>query len=84
MTASRPAAAGVATPGADAAAPPVAVPRSGTPNLLGPSFDGVTPVPARTPAPEPAVRIDGVSKRFGRGPLVLDDVALDIAPGEFV
>jgi NitT/TauT family transport system ATP-binding protein len=60
------------------------VPRSGTPNLLGPSFDGVTPVPARTPAPEPAVRIDGVSKRFGRGPLVLDDVALDIAPGEFV
>ncbi len=32
----------------------------------------------------PAVRIDGVSKRFGVGPLVLDDVTLDIAPGEFV
>ncbi|WP_205791520.1 ABC transporter ATP-binding protein [Microbacterium sulfonylureivorans] len=30
------------------------------------------------------MRIDGVSKRFGGGPLVLDDVALDIAPGEFV
>ncbi|WP_235565578.1 ABC transporter ATP-binding protein [Microbacterium sp. Root166] len=30
------------------------------------------------------MRIDGVSKRFGDGPLVLDDVALDIAPGEFV
>jgi NitT/TauT family transport system ATP-binding protein len=30
------------------------------------------------------VRIDSVSKRFGDGPLVLDDVSLDVAPGEFV
>ena len=32
----------------------------------------------------PAVRVDHVSKRFGEGPLVLDDVSLDVAPGEFV
>ncbi len=61
-----------------------AAPGRGIPNLLGPSFDGVAPVPAAAPAQPPAVRIDGVSKRFGAGPLVLDDVALDIAPGEFV
>ncbi|WP_249353866.1 ABC transporter ATP-binding protein [Microbacterium sp. 2FI] len=36
------------------------------------------------PAPPPAVRIDHVGKRFGTGPVVLDDVSLDIAPGEFV
>ncbi len=30
------------------------------------------------------MRIDDVSQRFGRGPVVLDDVSLDIAPGEFV
>jgi len=53
-------------------------------NLLGPSFDGVTPVAPVTAASAPAVRIDGVSKRFGKGPVVLDDVSLDIAPGEFV
>ncbi|CDJ99845.1 putative ATP-binding protein BruAb2_1123 [Microbacterium sp. C448] len=35
-------------------------------------------------APAPAVRIESVSKRFGAGPVVLDDVSLDIAPGEFV
>ena len=51
---------------------------------LGPSFDSVTPVPVAAPAPAPAVRIEGVSKRFGAGPVVLDDVSLDIAPGEFV
>ena len=51
---------------------------------LVPSFDGVAPVPAPAPAPPPAVRIDHVSKRFGSGPVVLDDVSLDIAPGEFV
>lgn len=59
------------------AAPSVAVP-------FAPSFDGVAPVPVPAPAPAPAVRIDGVSKRFGAGPVVLDDVSLDIAPGEFV
>jgi NitT/TauT family transport system ATP-binding protein len=34
--------------------------------------------------PGPAVRIAGASKRFGSGPLVLDDISLDVAPGEFV
>ena len=54
-----------------------------TPPLF-PSFDGVMPVrPPRSP-PQPAVRIDRVSKRFGDGPVVLDDITLDIAPGEFV
>lgn len=69
-------ASGVVSPSVDAA------PGRGIP--LGPSFDGVAPVLPPTAAPEPAVRIEGVSKRFGDGPLVLDDVALDIAPGEFV
>ncbi|WP_309066922.1 ABC transporter ATP-binding protein [Microbacterium sp.] len=32
----------------------------------------------------PIVRIDHVSKRYGAGPLVLDDISLDIAPGEFL
>lgn len=54
------------------------------PNLLGPSFDSVAPVAVPTPAPASAVRIDRVSKQFGTGPVVLDDVSLDIAPGEFV
>lgn len=35
-------------------------------------------------ATAPAVRIDGVSKRFGAGPVVLDDITLDVAAGEFV
>ncbi len=69
---------GVASPSGDATR------RPSVPNHLGPSFDGVMPVPAAAPGPAPAVRIDHVSKRFGRGPVVLDDVSLDIAPGEFV
>ena len=32
----------------------------------------------------PAARIEHLTKRFGRGPLVLDDVSLTVAPGEFV
>jgi NitT/TauT family transport system ATP-binding protein len=32
----------------------------------------------------PAVRLAGVSKRFGSGPVVLDDVSLDVAEGEFL
>jgi NitT/TauT family transport system ATP-binding protein len=34
--------------------------------------------------PAPAVRISSVTKRFGAGPLVLDDVSLEVAAGEFV
>ncbi|WP_194396946.1 ABC transporter ATP-binding protein [Microbacterium atlanticum] len=67
-----------ASPGAGAPASP------GTTVPFAPSFDSVTPVPVAAPAPAPAVRIDSVSKRFGAGPVVLDDVSLDIAPGEFV
>ena len=44
--------------------------------------DGRRTDPA-TPA-GPAVRIDNVSKRFGNGPLVLDDVSLQVGQGEFV
>lgn len=71
-------AAGVVSPLGDAA------PRSRHASELAPSFDGVTPVPAPAPAAPPAVRIEHVSKRFGTGPVVLEDVSLDIAPGEFV
>ncbi len=51
---------------------------------LAPSFDGVTPLAAPAPAVDPAVRLRHVTKRYGAGPVVLDDVSLDIAPGEFV
>nr|BFF09708.1 ABC transporter ATP-binding protein [Microbacterium flavescens] len=79
MTASAPRVTGPATPPVDDAAR-----RAGSQAVLLPSFDGVAPVLVPAEAPTPAVRIDGVSKRFGTGPLVLDDVTLDIAPGEFV
>ncbi|SFR86818.1 NitT/TauT family transport system ATP-binding protein [Microbacterium sp. cf046] len=54
------------------------------PNLLGPSFDESAPVRPPAPAAPPAVRVENVQKRFGRGPLVLDGIDLTIAPGEFV
>lgn len=53
------------------------------PALL-PSFDRVAPVILPPAPPAPSVRISHVSKRFGTGPVVLDDISLDIAPGEFV
>ncbi len=70
--------AGVASPLGGAA------PRSHGASDFAPSFDGVTPVLAPAPPPPPAVRISHVTKRFGTGPVVLEDVSLDIAPGEFV
>jgi NitT/TauT family transport system ATP-binding protein len=47
---------------------------------------GATPAaPARPVASTgPAVRVEHLVKRFGRGPVVLDDVSLAVAPGEFV
>jgi len=51
---------------------------------LTPSFDGVTPQKQQAAPADPAVRISHVTKRFGDGPVVLDDISLDIAPGEFV
>src|SRR5829696_8316239 len=35
-------------------------------------------------AVQPAARVQHLVKRFGRGPVVLDDVSLDVTPGEFV
>ena len=32
----------------------------------------------------PAARVEHLTKRFGTGPVVLDDVSLSVAPGEFV
>ena len=51
---------------------------------LTPSFDGISPAPGPRPAVAPAVRLSHVIKRYGAGPIVLDDVSLEIAPGEFV
>jgi NitT/TauT family transport system ATP-binding protein len=36
------------------------------------------------PAVRSAARMEHLVKRFGAGPVVLDDVSLDVAPGEFV
>lgn len=71
------------TPDAVPAVPATPAPAA-TPSPLGPSFDlAAPPAPAETTA-SPIVRLRGVGKRFGAGPLVLDGVGLDIAPGEFV
>jgi len=51
---------------------------------LTPSFDFAAPVPSPAPAAYPVVRLSHVSKRYGTGPAVLEDISLDIAPGEFV
>jgi len=51
---------------------------------LAPSFDSISPVPPVSDPVDPAVRLAHVTKRYGSGPVVLDDVSLDIAPGEFV
>ncbi len=51
---------------------------------LTPSFDFAAPVPSPAPAAQPVVRLSHVSKRYGTGPAVLEDISLDIAPGEFV
>ena len=59
-------------------------PEAGVPNLLGPSFDESASLRQPAPPAPVAIRIEGVTKRFGSGPLVLDDIDLDIAAGEFV
>jgi NitT/TauT family transport system ATP-binding protein len=51
---------------------------------LAPSFDSISPVLPVSDPVDPAVRLAHVTKRYGSGPVVLDDVSLDIAPGEFV
>ena len=71
-----------ATAGKTILAAPAVAPEPGA--VLAPSFDGVTPLAAPAPVVDPAVRITHVTKRYGTGPVVLDDISLDIAPGEFV
>ena len=45
---------------------------------------GTVPTGGGPAGTRPAVRVDGLVKRFGRGPVVLDGVDLDVAPGELV
>lgn len=40
--------------------------------------------PDTSGVPSHAVSVTGLTKRFGRGPVVLDDVSLSVAPGEFL
>ena len=49
-------------------------------------LDTLHPRRTATAADDPgvAVRLSGVTKRFGTGPVVLDDVSLTVAEGEFV
>lgn len=54
------------------------------PTRLMPSFDMSAPPSAPAPKPEPAITVSNLDKRFGTGPLVLENINLDIAPGEFV
>lgn len=51
---------------------------------LFPSFDLSAPPAPPAPAPAPAVRVEHVSKSYGNGPQVLDDITLSVAPGEFL
>ncbi|RLK46555.1 ABC transporter ATP-binding protein [Microbacterium telephonicum] len=77
MTGARPDAPVVTgTPGA------TSVPARPTPLL--PSFDLGAPAPTVAAPTAPAIRLQGVAKRFGAGPSVLEDVSLDVRPGEFV
>ena len=58
------------------------------PQTAGAAAPGSGPVGAPAsgsgPAGAPAARVEHLVKRFGSGPVVLDDVSLDVAPGEFV
>ena len=48
-------------------------------------LDTLSRRPAAAPAdPGVAVRLAGVTKRFGDGPVVLDDISLTVDDGEFV
>jgi NitT/TauT family transport system ATP-binding protein len=40
--------------------------------------------PDTSGVPSSAVAVSGLTKRFGRGPVVLDDVSLTVGPGEFL
>lgn len=51
--------------------------------ITAPSLPDIAPS-ALASTIAPAIRVDQASKQFGKGPLVLDGVSLDVAPGEFV
>jgi NitT/TauT family transport system ATP-binding protein len=40
--------------------------------------------PSTTELDSRAVVVEGLTKRFGQGPLILDDISLSVAPGEFL
>jgi NitT/TauT family transport system ATP-binding protein len=42
------------------------------------------PAPAPGPSTVPALRVRGVSKRYGTGALALEETSIDVAPGEFI
>src|SRR4051812_11063045 len=42
------------------------------------------PITDTAPVDSAAVVVDGLTKRFGRGPVIIDDVSLRVAPGEFL
>ncbi|MEN3359832.1 MAG: sulfonate transport system ATP-binding protein [Mycobacteriales bacterium] len=44
----------------------------------------VAPTGVKVAAGSPAVAVEHLGKRYGRGPAVLEDVSLSVAPGEFV
>ena len=57
----------------------------GSMTRLGPlSVGSPAPVATGTATPRAAVSMTGLTKRFGDGPNVLEDVSLDVAEGEFV
>ncbi len=47
-------------------------------------LDSLLRRPAAQDVLDATISLQGVTKRFGRGPVVLDDVSLEVAPGEFV
>ncbi len=69
------------TPSAEAASASAPAPAAGV--RLAPSFDGGAPARRVSPAPV-AIRVEHVAQRYGDGPLVLDDVSLEVARGEFL
>lgn len=63
--------------------PPQPVATSAPAVRLGPSFDEGVLLRAPAPSRPPAIRLENVSQRFG-ATTVLEDISLDVAPGEFL
>ncbi len=69
---------------ARAARPSTAEPATATDARLAPSFDLAAPAAPASPERPAAIRLRRVGKRYGAGPAVLEDIDLELAPGEFV